>query len=127
MNTKVIFIIWLNHIKIIKTSAITKKKEINNKYREEYLKNEKIPEFPFKPKTNKAGAINYIKMNKDLNFDNNKSKAKKANYYKEKLDQFPFKPEINHPDLKKNFENSLFTNHLSLINRPKKFWILAII
>ena len=59
-------------------------------------------------------------MNKDLNFDNNKSKAKKANYYKEKLDQFSFKPEINHPDLKKIFENSLFTNHLSLINRPKK-------
>ena len=62
------------------------KKEIKNKYREEYLKNKKIPEFPFKPKTTTAGAINYIKMNKDLNFDNNKSKAKKANDYKKKLD-----------------------------------------
>jgi hypothetical protein len=90
------------------------KKEINNKHREEYLKNEKIPEFSFNPKINKEKDINYIKMNKDLNFDNNESKAKKVNNYKEKLDQFTFKPKINKTDLKKIFENPLFTNHLSV-------------
>lgn len=98
------------------------KKEINNKHREEYLKNEKIPEFPFNPKINKEKDINYIKMNKDLNFDNNESKAKKVNDYKEKLDQFTFKPKINKTDLKKIFENPLFTNHLSVKKKPNKIF-----
>ena len=99
------------------------KKEINNKRREEYLKNEKIPEFSFNPKINKEKDINYIKMNKDLNFDNNESKAKKVNDYKEKLDQFTFKPKINkNIDLKKIFENPLFTNHLSVKKKPNKIF-----
>ena len=98
------------------------KKEINNKRKGGYLKHEKIPDFPFKPKINNAGTINYIIKNKDLNFDSKAKKEKKKKEYNEKIAKLcTFQPEINDPvHLDKIFEKSPYKNNLSVKDKSKK-------
>ena len=87
-----------------------------------WLKHEKIPDFPFKPKINHAGTINYIIKNKDLKFDSKAKKEKKKKEYNEKIAKLcTFQPEINDPEiLYKIFEKSPYKNNLSVKDKPKK-------